>query len=260
MKWTDRLQRAPRDADAPGAAAARSERALEMGRLLRERRLARGLSLGDAEHTTRINRLYLEALEGARFEVIPAPVYARGFMRSYARYLGLDPEEAVAAIPSDLPRPAGLEPMPGMRRTAPPALPALPAMNAPVLAGIVAVVVLAAIALFVLPRLGGDDAPDEGLTVIQTPTPGAMSIGGAPATGTPAATATVPPFAPGTMPDLTGVTRAEAERVLDGLGISPLVVQAASTATPGTVFDQQPAAGTPLQDGAAVTLFVSQSP
>jgi len=257
MKWTDRLQRSPRDADTPEQAAARSERAVEMGRLLRERRLARGLSLGDAEHTTRINRLYLEALEAARFEVIPAPVYARGFMRSYARYLGLDPEEAVAAIPADLPRPAGLEPMPGMRRSAPPTLPALPAMNAPVLAGIVAVVVLAVIALFVLPRLGGDETPEEGLTVIQTPAPGAAN---AATTGTPFAIATVPPFQAGETPNFIGVTRAEAERVLEGLCVTPLIVQAANAAPVGTVFEQQPTAGAALPEGSIVTLYTSQGP
>ncbi|GMU41929.1 MAG: hypothetical protein AMXMBFR23_27950 [Chloroflexota bacterium] len=257
MKWTERLQRAPRDADTPEQAAARSERAVEMGRLLRERRLARGLSLGDAEHTTRINRLYLEALEGARFEVIPAPVYARGFMRSYARYLGLDPEEAVAAIPSDLPRPAGLEPMPGMRRTAPPALPALPAMNAPLLAAIAVVVVLAVIALFVLPRLGGDEAPEDGLTVLQTP---ASSAPATTAIATPAITATVPPFEAGEMPDFTGVTREEAERVLDGLGVTPLIASGTGNGAPGTVVEQEPEAGTPLDAGTAVTLFIAPAP
>ncbi len=258
MKWTDRLQRAPRDADTPEQAAARSERALEMGRLLRERRLSRGLSLGDAEHTTRINRLYLEALEAARFEVIPAPVYARGFMRSYARYLGLDPEEAVAAIPSDLPRPAGLEPMPGMRRSAPPALPALPAMNAPVLAAIAVVVVLAVIALFVLPRLGGDETPEEGLTVLQTSTPGPTTT--AAAAATPAITATVPPFEAGEMPDFTGVTREEAERVLEGLGVTPLIASGSGTGASGTVVDQEPEAGAPLEADADVTLFIAPAP
>src|SRR5690606_16750342 len=110
------------------AAEAQRTRAREMGERLRATRIGHALTLEEAEQTTKINRVYLAALEEGRFETLPAPVYARGFMRSYARYLGIDPEEAVAAVPRDLPRPAGLEPLPGLLRTAssPPLWPGLP--------------------------------------------------------------------------------------------------------------------------------------
>lgn len=246
MKWTERFQRDHGDEGAAEEAAAVIERAREMGRLLRDARLARGLSFSDIEQATRINRLYLEALEGARFEVIPAPVYARGFMRSYARYLGMDPEAAVETIPKDLPRPAGLEPMPGMRRTAPPALPALPAMNPPLLAGLVAVAVLVVVALFMFSPFGGDEGGDS--PIIQTQVQG----------GTPSAAATVPPFEAGRTPNFIGVSRAEAERVLRAAGATPLIVEAANEAPAGTVFDQDPEPGAALADGAIVTLYLSQ--
>jgi transcriptional regulator with XRE-family HTH domain len=73
----------------------------ELGSLLTRAREARGLTLEDAERDTRISRRYLQALEAEQFEVIPAPVYARGFLRSYSQYLGIDPQEALAMFPRE---------------------------------------------------------------------------------------------------------------------------------------------------------------
>ncbi|MBI5947677.1 MAG: helix-turn-helix domain-containing protein [Chloroflexi bacterium] len=73
----------------------------ELGTWLVRAREARGLTLEDAERDTRISRRYLQALEAEHFEVIPAPVYARGFLRSYSQYLGLDPQEMLALFPRD---------------------------------------------------------------------------------------------------------------------------------------------------------------
>lgn len=73
----------------------------ELGSVLIRAREARGLTLEDAERDTRISRRYLQALEAEQFEVIPAPVYARGFLRSYSSYLGLDPQEVLALFPRD---------------------------------------------------------------------------------------------------------------------------------------------------------------
>ncbi len=67
----------------------------QLGQLLTRAREARGLTLEDAERDTRISRRYLQALEDEEFEAIPAPVYARGFLRSYSQYLGLDPQETI---------------------------------------------------------------------------------------------------------------------------------------------------------------------
>jgi cytoskeleton protein RodZ len=73
----------------------------ELGEWLRHARETRGLTLEDAERDTRISRRYLLALETGELDMIPAPVYARGFLRSYAQYLGLDPQEAMARYPRD---------------------------------------------------------------------------------------------------------------------------------------------------------------
>lgn len=71
----------------------------ELGSTLRRAREARGLTLEDAERDTRISRRYLQALENEEFDVIPAPVYARGFLRSYSQYLGLDPQKMLMLFP-----------------------------------------------------------------------------------------------------------------------------------------------------------------
>jgi len=64
----------------------------DLGELLRRARAYKGVSLRDAERATRISRHYLEALEAHDFEKLPPAAYARGIVRNYALYLGLDPQ------------------------------------------------------------------------------------------------------------------------------------------------------------------------
>jgi cytoskeleton protein RodZ len=63
----------------------------DLGELLRQARVYKGASLRDAERATRISRTYLEALENQDFSKLPPPAYARGIVKNYAQYLGLDP-------------------------------------------------------------------------------------------------------------------------------------------------------------------------
>jgi cytoskeleton protein RodZ len=62
----------------------------EIGNSLREARLRQGLDFSRVEADTKIRGKYLEALEAERFEVLPAETYVKGFLRTYAEYLGLD--------------------------------------------------------------------------------------------------------------------------------------------------------------------------
>jgi hypothetical protein len=62
----------------------------EIGNSLREARLRRHIDFADAEHGTKIRGKYLRALEDERFELLPSHTYIKGFLRSYAEYLGLD--------------------------------------------------------------------------------------------------------------------------------------------------------------------------
>jgi cytoskeleton protein RodZ len=69
--------------------------ARSIGEQLRAQREARGESLRDVENATKIRTRYLTALEADDFATLPAEVYALGFLRSYARHLGLDAEGLV---------------------------------------------------------------------------------------------------------------------------------------------------------------------
>ncbi|HEU5066027.1 MAG TPA: helix-turn-helix domain-containing protein [Gaiellaceae bacterium] len=62
----------------------------EIGNSLREARLRQGLDFPEIEQATKIRGKYLRALEEEQFEVLPAQTYVKGFLRSYADYLGLD--------------------------------------------------------------------------------------------------------------------------------------------------------------------------
>lgn len=68
----------------------------QLGARLREARLARGMTLAEIQARTHIARGALEALERGEFDTLPADVYVRGFLRSYAREVGLDPTEVLA--------------------------------------------------------------------------------------------------------------------------------------------------------------------
>jgi cytoskeletal protein RodZ len=83
-----------------------------LGEEFRSAREARGLSLSDVAERLHIRGVYLAAIEDEDWKAIGAPVYVRGFMRTYARFLGLDAEAAVsrftqaagAPAPSTTPR------------------------------------------------------------------------------------------------------------------------------------------------------------
>jgi len=72
-----------------------SGEALRVGEELRDTRMALGVSLEEVAASLRIRRAYLTALEEGRVQDLPAPAYAIGFVRSYARALGLDADSMV---------------------------------------------------------------------------------------------------------------------------------------------------------------------
>jgi len=69
-----------------------------LGEVLAARRGERGLTIEQAAAATRIRPHYLSALESNELERLAAPVYAKGHLRTYARFLGLDPEPLVAML------------------------------------------------------------------------------------------------------------------------------------------------------------------
>jgi hypothetical protein len=62
----------------------------EIGNSLREARLRQSLDFPELEQGTKIRGKYLRALEDEQFDVLPAQTYVKGFLRSYAEFLGLD--------------------------------------------------------------------------------------------------------------------------------------------------------------------------
>lgn len=66
---------------------------IEIGATLRKARQDIGATLDDVEYETKIRKRYLDALEREDYGDLPSAVYARGFLKTYANYLGLDGEE-----------------------------------------------------------------------------------------------------------------------------------------------------------------------
>ena len=63
------------------------------GEWLRRQREMLEISLRDIADRTKISLRYLEAMEADRFDLLPAPIFAKGFLREYARYVGLSPDD-----------------------------------------------------------------------------------------------------------------------------------------------------------------------
>lgn len=75
----------PEDPDHPEA----------FGRWLRSQRELRGIRLRAIADSSKISLGHLKALESGRFDLLPADVFTKGFLRQYAGFVGLDPEETI---------------------------------------------------------------------------------------------------------------------------------------------------------------------
>lgn len=88
---------------------------IDIGNTLRDARKRRGLELAECELATRIRARYLGAMEDERFDALPEPAYARGFLRAYATFLGLDSRVLVEEFDDRFGAPvASTEPLPGL--------------------------------------------------------------------------------------------------------------------------------------------------
>ncbi len=136
-----------------------------LGEEFRSAREARGLSLSDVAERLHIRSVYLAAIEDEDWHVIGAPVYVRGFMRTYARFLGLDPEAAVARFAAVIPANAPPAPAPRQAAAANAAEKrAAGERSSPSLAAVLSIVVAVLVVLFVgyefyQYRAGGPAAP-----------------------------------------------------------------------------------------------------
>jgi hypothetical protein len=227
----------------------------ELGNTLSRARRARAISLEDVERDTRVSKRYLAALEDEDFSIFPAPVYARGFLRTYARYLGLNPEELLRVFPNgDLT--VDIAPLPSVAR--PPA--ELINVNW-LVAGLVAIFLLGAGLLLL--RGGDDPALTEDLptTITRTETTAGGSVQTPPISNlsVPIQGKAIGPMRPGLYPDFVGADLASSLSVLNDNHLNFVIISVYTTeAPPGLVMKQSPGPGSRAGDDTAITLVVSR--
>jgi transcriptional regulator with XRE-family HTH domain len=234
-----------------------------LGRILSEARISRGLTLDDVERDTRIAQRYLEALEHDEFDALPAPVYCRAFLRTYAQYLGIDPKEVLQLHPEKGRQPAELAPLPQVTKAPPPAL----SMNWIVAGGVILVFLLAGVLLYHIGSGGGTGAPATQGVVAQATVAhgeGAEQLDQT-AVGEPTAEATAQGAAAQagsvTVPDVRGTAGLQALADILGRGLTFVVVRVNNdNVAAGLVINQSPSPDSKVKAGDPVTLIVSDGP
>ncbi|MCR4440905.1 MAG: DUF4115 domain-containing protein [Peptococcaceae bacterium] len=109
----------------------------KIGETLRLARLGKGIEMDEAEKNTKIRRKYLEAMEEEEWGIFPGMVYLKGFLKTYARFLGLDENELLKSLEETFHPEPQLEPLPERIE-----LPGKPRKRMTVIVGIIAVVLL----------------------------------------------------------------------------------------------------------------------
>ncbi len=72
-----------------------------VGDLLQHARRERGMSLDGVARSTRISMAQLESIERGHYDELPGETYVRGFVRSYAKSVGLDADQALVTYASE---------------------------------------------------------------------------------------------------------------------------------------------------------------
>jgi cytoskeleton protein RodZ len=73
----------------------RMEGTESLGRYLKREREMRNISLKEVSRNTRVREHLLRALEEDRYDLLPSATFVKGFLTSYAKYVGLDPNDAL---------------------------------------------------------------------------------------------------------------------------------------------------------------------
>ena len=94
---------------------------MTIGKQLRQVRESRNLSLEQVAQATHIRVRYLQALEAEQFELLPSNAHVRGFLRSYAAHLKLDPAPLLAALDGEAATQAPAPDLPPVEPVVPPA-------------------------------------------------------------------------------------------------------------------------------------------
>lgn len=218
----------------------------ELGRVLSEARVQRGLTLEDCERDTRISKRYLDALEREDWKVFPAPVYSRAFLRTYAQYLGLNPAELMRAFQAQAEEPPPFQPLPQVSAPSPTG-----SMSWLLAGGVLLFLLVAGIFLYL--SSGGSSGKTKSPSAA-VPTVAAEASGGGPA---PAVGKVPGQVKKGVVPDLKDLRLDDALAQLDGAGLSFVVVETdQASGQAGIVASQDPAPGTKGNSSTSVTLVV----
>jgi transcriptional regulator with XRE-family HTH domain len=210
-----------------------------LGETLRRARTAKGITLEDAERVTRIPRKYLEALELENYGILPAPVFARGFLRSYAGYLGLDPQELLPLFPVGHVEEPSLENLPEVKE------PRTWNANSIIAASVIGVLILIVFALYSIGREDSSEgflqeAASNSRTVADNPAvvPAGPAEGGVP------------------LPDLLGLSVESAVQEVTKTGADYVLVGVREGDIPSNqVVDQSHPPGTLVGPGDTVTIY-----
>lgn len=236
-----------------------------VGDELRQTRIRRGRSIAQAHQATRIARHYLEAMEDEDWQRMPAATFTRGFLSSYAQYLGLDPAAVLerCPFPASLPgegldfQPAAtqsqqnLEPSHLQRDDLQPPRVHLGAWIA---AAIVILVIIAGVVAVVSLREEIEPVEPEG------PVPGISQVPEAVS----AASSAAPSVASNTsfepLPDLTAFNAGQAINYIKLLNAPYVIVSVYDDLPVGSVLDQSPSVGADPHADDVITLVVSRGP
>ena len=220
-----------------------------LGETLRRARLSKNVTFEDAERVTRIRREYLEALEREDFTKLPAPVYARGFLRSYAGYLGLDPGQLMPFFPVGHVEEPRLDPLPEVDE------PRTWNMNGVLAIGVVGLLILLVVALY---SVGHEDTSSQ----FQRQEPGALSGNNSQDVIVPPEQNSNAPAAAGpasALPDLAGQSVDDAVAIVEETGATVAIFGVKQGDVPvGQVVNHDPGPGATVGPGKVVTLIVSQ--
>ena len=134
-----------------------SDKPLSVGNVLREKRMGMSLSIADVAHRLKFAPRQIEALEADDFSHLPEITFVRGFVRSYAKLLQLDPEPLLAALPGT---PAPAPPLAARSLEEVPFSSASEARKPNLMwLGAAALIAVVAVAFFALPRGSKPSAP-----------------------------------------------------------------------------------------------------
>jgi cytoskeletal protein RodZ len=221
----------------------------QLGKALTQARTARGLTLPDVERDTRISSKYLEALERGELETLPAPVYARAFMRTYSQYLGLNSRDFVSEMPGARPEPE-LPPLPDVTREG-----FMPLVSPSwAIAGATVIVLVIAGMFMFWNRSDDSSSPSVVTNGPQTERP----VGEGSDNPQPTAGQQIDIQA-GKVPDVRNQPALIGIHAISEAGLRFFIVEVKNNDVDNeTIFQQSPSPGTSVDEGSVVTLMISK--